>query len=59
MVNLDHNTFGYLPFALMTLSVLSGAMIFLSSRKGLWIKLHAILSVIAYILMFITLWLVL
>ncbi|WP_297508333.1 hypothetical protein [Thermococcus sp.] len=59
MVSLDHNTFGYLTFAFITLSVLSGAMILLSPRRSLWIKLHAILSVLAYILMFITLWLVL
>ncbi|WP_297497994.1 hypothetical protein [Thermococcus sp.] len=59
MVSFDHCTFGYITFAFMTLSVLSGAMILLSPRRGLWIKLHAVLSVVTYILMFITLWIVL
>ncbi len=58
MVSLDHYTLGYLTFAFMSLSMLSGAMIFLSKRRDLWIKLHVVISVIAYLLMFLTIWLV-
>lgn len=58
MVSLDHYTLGYLTFAFMSLSMLSGAMIFLSKRRDLWIKLHVAISVIAYLLMFLTIWLV-
>jgi len=55
---IDHNTFGYLTFAFMTLSVLSGAAIFLSRRKAFWTRVHVVLGLITYLLMFITLWLV-
>ena len=58
MVSLDHYTLGYLTFAFMSLSMLSGAMIFLSKRRDLWIKLHVVISIIAYLLMFLTIWLV-
>jgi len=58
VVSLDHYTLGYLTFAFMSLSMLSGAMIFLSKRRDLWIKLHVAISVIAYLLMFLTIWLV-
>ncbi|WP_297438136.1 hypothetical protein [Thermococcus sp.] len=58
MVVLSHNTIGYLTFAVMTLSMLSGALILLSKRRGLWIKVHILLSVVAYILMVWTIWIV-
>ncbi|WP_456365138.1 hypothetical protein [Thermococcus sp.] len=56
-MNLDHHTLGLLTFAAMTLAVFTGAMIFLSRRKA-WLMLHVLLSIIAYILMFLTLWVV-
>ncbi|MBP1911333.1 hypothetical protein [Thermococcus stetteri] len=55
---IDHNTLGYLTFTFMTLSMLSGAMILVGKRKRVWINLHAVLSVITYLLMFATIWLV-
>jgi len=58
MVSLDHYTLGYLSFALMSLAMLSGAMIFLSKRRELWIKVHILVSILAYIAMFLTIWLV-
>ncbi|QDA30388.1 hypothetical protein FH039_00420 [Thermococcus indicus] len=58
MVSLDHYTLGYLSFALMSLAMLSGALIFLSKRREAWIKVHIVISVIAYFLMFLTIWLV-
>lgn len=55
MVLLDHNTLGYLTFAFMSLTMLSGAFIFLSKKKSnLWIKIHIILGIITYILMVLT-----
>jgi len=58
MVLLDHCLLGYASFALFTLSMLSGAMIFLSKRRDLWIKLHVVLSLIAYTLAFLAVWMV-
>ncbi|ASJ13444.1 hypothetical protein [Thermococcus thioreducens] len=58
MVSFDHYTLGYLSFALMSLAMLSGAFIFISKRRDFWIKFHVVVSVIGYILMFLTIWLV-
>ncbi len=58
MVSFDHYTLGYLSFALMSLAMLSGAFIFISKRRDAWIKVHVVISIIAYILMFLTIWLV-
>ncbi|ASJ08115.1 hypothetical protein A3L11_02285 [Thermococcus siculi] len=58
MVSLDHYTLGYLSFALMSLAMLSGALIFLSKRRDLWIKVHILISIVAYLIMFLTIWLV-
>ncbi len=58
MVSFDHYTLGYLSFALMSLAMLSGAFIFISKRRDAWIKVHVVISLIAYILMFLTIWLV-
>ncbi|NJE61936.1 LPXTG cell wall anchor domain-containing protein [Thermococcus sp. 21S7] len=58
MVSFDHYTLGYLSFALMGLAMLSGALIFLSKRRETWIKAHIVISVIAYIIMFLSIWLV-
>ncbi|WP_457750551.1 hypothetical protein [Thermococcus sp.] len=55
---IDHYTLGYLTFAFMSLTMLSGAFIFLSKRKSLWIKVHIVLSIIAYLLMVLTIWIV-
>ncbi len=55
---IDHHTLGYLAFAFMSLTMLSGAFIFLSKRKSLWITAHIVLSIIAYLLMVLTIWLV-
>ncbi|WP_297092893.1 hypothetical protein [Thermococcus sp.] len=58
MVSFDHYTLGYLSFAFMSLAMLSGAFIFISKRRDAWIKVHVVISIIAYILMFLTIWLV-
>ena len=58
MVSFDHYTLGYLSFSLMSLAMLSGAFIFISKRRDAWIKVHVVISLIAYILMFLTIWLV-
>ncbi|NJE05094.1 hypothetical protein E3E36_02805 [Thermococcus sp. M36] len=58
MVSLDHYTLGYLTFAFMGLSMLSGALIFLTKRRDFWIKVHVVISIIAYIAMFLTIWVV-
>ncbi|ASJ15126.1 hypothetical protein [Thermococcus radiotolerans] len=58
MVSLDHYTLGYAAFALMSLAMLSGALIFLSKRRETWIRVHIVISVIAYIIMFLAIWLV-
>ena len=58
MVSLDHNTLGYLTFAFMSLAMLSGAFILISKRRASWVKVHVVVSIIAYILMFLTIWLV-
>ncbi|WP_457742881.1 hypothetical protein [Thermococcus sp.] len=59
MVSFDHNTLGYLSFALMTLTLLTGALYFLSMRwkKGL-LYLHVILGLLTYVVMFLAIWLV-
>ncbi|AIF68689.1 membrane protein [Palaeococcus pacificus DY20341] len=56
MVVIDHYTLGYLTFAFMSLSMLSGAFIFLSKKREAWVKVHIILSILAYILMVLTIW---
>jgi len=56
MVVIDHHTLGYLTFAFMSLSMLSGAFIFLSKKREAWIKVHILLSILAYILMVLTIW---
>ncbi|GEM_PF-782733 len=59
MVGFDHCTIGYLTFAFMNLTMLSGAFIFLNrNRKNFWIKMHIILSIITYLLMVFTILLV-
>ena len=58
MVSFDHYTLGYLTFAFMSLAMLSGAFIFISKRRALWIKVHVAVSIIAYVLMFLTIWMV-
>jgi uncharacterized membrane protein len=58
VVSLDHYTLGYASFALMSLAMLSGAMIFLSKRRDVWIKVHIVISVMAYLVMFLAIWLV-
>ncbi len=56
---IDHHTLGYLAFILMSLTMLSGAFIFLSKKKtNLWIAFHIILSIIMYVVMVILIWLV-
>ncbi|ASJ02670.1 hypothetical protein A3L09_05055 [Thermococcus profundus] len=56
-MNLDHHTLGWLTFTLMSAAMLSGALIFLNGRRsGLWTKVHIILSVLTYILMFLVIW---
>ncbi|WP_167906712.1 MULTISPECIES: hypothetical protein [Thermococcus] len=55
---IDHGTLGYMAFALMNFAMLSGALIFLSKRRDFWIKLHIVISIIAYILMVLTIWVV-
>ena len=55
MVDFDHYTLGYLTFAFMSLTMLSGAFIFLNkNRKSFWIKMHIALGIITYILMVLT-----
>ncbi|MDI3474514.1 MAG: hypothetical protein PWQ79_1534 [Thermococcaceae archaeon] len=58
MVVLDHNTLGYITLALMNLSMLTGAFVFLLKKKGLWLKAHAVVSILAYIFMVWTIWVV-
>ncbi|WP_297070485.1 hypothetical protein [Thermococcus sp.] len=58
MLALDHYTLGYLTFTFMTLSMLSGALILLSKKNRFWIKVHITMSVIAYILVVWTIWVV-
>ena len=59
MIVIDHNTLGYLTFAFMSLTMLSGAFIFLSKKRSdFWMKLHVILSIVTYILMVATILLV-
>ena len=58
MVTLDHYTLGYIAFGLMTLSMLSGAFIFLSKKRELWIKIHVLISILAYLFMVWTIWVV-
>ncbi len=59
MVLLDHCLLGYVSFGLFTLTMFSGAMIFLSKeRKELWIKFHVVSSLVAYIMAFIAVWIV-
>ncbi|HHI00993.1 hypothetical protein NF865_08520 [Thermococcus aggregans] len=58
MVTLDHYTLGYVTFGLMTLSMLSGAFIFLSKKRQLWIKIHVLISILAYLFMVWTIWVV-
>ncbi|MCA6214611.1 MAG: hypothetical protein PWP49_1513 [Thermococcaceae archaeon] len=58
MVVLDHGILGYITFALMNLSMLSGAFIFLSKKRQFWIKIHLFVSVLAYIFMVWTIWVV-
>ncbi|ADT84443.1 membrane protein [Thermococcus barophilus] len=59
MVGFDHYTLGYLTFAFMSLTMLSGAFIFLNkNKKSFWVKMHIVLSVITYILMVLTILLV-
>ena len=53
---IDHYTLGYLTFVFMSLTMLSGAAILLSKRKSLWIKVHIVLSIMAYLLMVLTIW---
>ncbi|WP_167731292.1 hypothetical protein [Thermococcus sp. GR6] len=55
---IDHHTLGYLTFALISLTMLSGAFIFLSERKNFWIKVHVVLSVVTYLIMVILIWFV-
>ncbi|WP_167899720.1 hypothetical protein [Thermococcus sp. LS1] len=55
---IDHHTLGYLTFALMSLTMLSGAFIFLSERRDFWIKVHIVLSVATYLIMVILIWFV-
>jgi|Deesub1362B_J571_1020462.scaffolds.fasta_scaffold00012_165 cytochrome b561 len=59
MVTLDHYLLGYLTFAFMNLTMLSGAFIYLSKKnKESWIKIHIALGIITYILMVWTIWIV-
>lgn len=58
MVVLDHYTLGYITFGLMNLSMLSGAFILLSKKKQLWIKIHVLMSILAYLFMVWTIWVV-
>lgn len=58
MVVLDHYTLGYITFGLMSLSMLSGAFIFLSKRRETWVKVHIVLSILAYLFMVWTIWIV-
>ena len=53
---IDHYTLGYMTFVFMSLTMLSGAAILLSKRKSLWIKVHIVLSIMAYLLMVLTIW---
>lgn len=56
-MNLDHNTLGWITFGLMTLSMLSGAFIFLNRKNSrIWTLIHVIISILAYVAMFLTLW---
>jgi len=55
----DHNTLGYLSFALMTLTLATGALYFLSPKwKRHLLYLHVILGILTYIAMFLAIWLV-
>ncbi|WP_167729289.1 hypothetical protein [Thermococcus sp. 9N3] len=55
----DHNTLGYLSFALMTLALVTGPLYFLSPRwKRVLLYFHVILGLLAYIAMFLAIWLV-
>ncbi|MCO6040317.1 hypothetical protein [Thermococcus alcaliphilus] len=58
MVVLDHYTLGYITFGLMSLSMLSGAFILLSKKRQFWIKVHILVSVLAYLFMVWTIWVV-
>lgn len=58
MVVLDHGTLGYITFGLMSFSMLSGAFIFLSKKRQFWIKVHLLVSILAYIFMVWTIWVV-
>ncbi|ACJ17087.1 hypothetical membrane protein, conserved [Thermococcus onnurineus NA1] len=55
---IDHHTLGYLTFALISLTMLSGAFIFLLERKNFWIKVHVVLSVVTYLIIVILIWFV-
>ena len=56
---LDHNALGYLSFALMTMALVTGALYFLSPRwKRGFLYLHVALGILAYVTMFLALWLV-
>ncbi|AMM53061.1 hypothetical protein [Pyrococcus kukulkanii] len=55
---IDHYTLGYLTFAFMNLTMLSGALIFLGRKKKFWTYTHVALAVITYILMTLTIWVV-
>jgi len=55
----DHSTLGCLSFALMTLTLVTGALYFLSPRwKRVFLCIHVILGLLAYIAMFLAVWLV-
>ncbi|AAL80675.1 hypothetical protein PFDSM3638_02765 [Pyrococcus furiosus DSM 3638] len=58
MVSFDHATLGYITFVLMNFSMLSGAFIFLSKKKQHWIKVHLLVSILTYIFMVWTIWVV-
>ncbi|MCD6373810.1 MAG: hypothetical protein J7L37_09780 [Thermococcus sp.] len=58
MVNLDHTTLGWISFGFMNLSMLSGAFIFLSKKRGFWLKAHVVLSILAYLFMMWAIWVV-
>ncbi|WP_048146513.1 hypothetical protein [Pyrococcus abyssi] len=52
---IDHYFLGYLTFIMMNLTMLSGALIFLSKkRQRLLIYIHAILAILTYLLMTLT-----
>ncbi|AFK21825.1 hypothetical protein [Pyrococcus sp. ST04] len=56
---IDHYNLGYLTFAFMNLTMLSGALIFLAKkRKKFWTYAHIILAIITYVLMTLTIWVV-